>query len=576
MGAHLGHAALLEHDNQVRVENGAQPVGDKDARAGLFAQDAVDVDHEALLRVGVERAGGLVKEEQRRVLEQQAAHGQALLLAAGNHEPALADFGVVAVGEARNRVVDAGALRGGHHLRARRVDGAVANVVLDRVVEERRVLRDDANGAAQGVDLDVANVLVVNEDAAALGVVGAKQQPQQRRLAAAAGPDNGHLFAGGDGEAEVLQDGPVRVVAKGDILEANLAALGQGQLLGAGLVGDADIDLLQAEERLHVEQRLAQLAVHGAEKVERHGQLEDELVDHDQAAFGDAVGGKVHHCRQGGREDDVLATVEERQRSRDLDGALFVLFERLVVASHLKLFIVKVLDRLVVDERVDRDCRRLVIGCVGLTTKLCAPGRGPNGKGRVADHGQRRDGGKLGAVLPGQDAADHANLERRGQDVKDHAREQEADALGAAVNGARQAARLLGQVKGEVEAQQVAKDVARDGANGLLRDRREDGVAQLLKDGRADARGPVAENHGAGDRRGGAADGRHVNVHRVDDALEVKRHLHVEHLGANEQRHGQAHAQLGAQVVLGPQVPRHFLHDGPVGLALLRDRLVRQ
>jgi hypothetical protein len=43
---------------------------------------------------------------------------------------------------------------------------------------------------------------------------------------------------------------------------------------------------LEIEENLHVKQALPDLAIDGTEKVERHGQLEHELVDHDQVANG--------------------------------------------------------------------------------------------------------------------------------------------------------------------------------------------------------------------------------------------------------------------------------------------------
>jgi hypothetical protein len=43
---------------------------------------------------------------------------------------------------------------------------------------------------------------------------------------------------------------------------------------------------LEIEENLHVQQTLPDLAIDGAEKVERHGQLEYELVDHYQIANG--------------------------------------------------------------------------------------------------------------------------------------------------------------------------------------------------------------------------------------------------------------------------------------------------
>ena len=85
-----------------------------------------------------------------------------------------------------------------------------------------------------------------------------------------------------------------------------------------------------------------------------------------------------------------------------------------------------------------------------------------------------------------QDAADHRHLNEDGHDVEQHAGEQEADALGAAIDRPRQAARLARQVEAEVEAEQVVKDVAGHLADGLLGDRGKDGIAQFLEGGGAD------------------------------------------------------------------------------------------
>lgn len=79
----------------------------------------------------------------------------------------------------------------------------------------------------------------------------------------------------------------------------------------------------------------------------------------------------------------------------------------------------------------------------------------------------------------------------------------------------------------------------------------------------------TSDYHGACDRPCCASDGNKINVHRVDDVLEVEGHLHVEQLCAYEEAYAQSDPEPGAQVVLGPQVLGHLLHDGPVSLALL-------
>jgi hypothetical protein len=133
----------------------------------------------------------------------------------------------------------------------RSVEVAVVNVVADGVVEQRCILRHNTNRASQAVERDVANVLPVDKDAAFLGVVKAEEEAEDRGLAAAAGADDGDFFAGGDGQVKILDDGSVRTVAEGYILEYDFAFV-EFQGRSIGLVLDLDIDLLEVEEGFHV------------------------------------------------------------------------------------------------------------------------------------------------------------------------------------------------------------------------------------------------------------------------------------------------------------------------------------
>ena len=71
MGAAFGDAALVEDEDLVGVDDGRQAVGDDDGRAagGDVAQGLLD----RRLGAAVERAGRLVEDQDRRVLEQVRA-----------------------------------------------------------------------------------------------------------------------------------------------------------------------------------------------------------------------------------------------------------------------------------------------------------------------------------------------------------------------------------------------------------------------------------------------------------------------------------------------------------------------
>ena len=87
MGALLDYAALVEHHYVVGVLDGAESVGDDDD--GLVFEQAVEVLHDNLLVIGVQRVGGLVEEEVRGVLVGRAGYQYALNTI--NSDPAYAD-----------------------------------------------------------------------------------------------------------------------------------------------------------------------------------------------------------------------------------------------------------------------------------------------------------------------------------------------------------------------------------------------------------------------------------------------------------------------------------------------------
>ena len=127
------------------------------------ARDAVERRLDLALGVAVERRGRLVEDEDRRRLEDGAGDGDALLLAARELQPALADLGVVAVGQALDEVADLRRLAPRRATSSSPALGpAVADVVGDGVVEEHGVLRDHADRGAERLLRHVADVLPVD------------------------------------------------------------------------------------------------------------------------------------------------------------------------------------------------------------------------------------------------------------------------------------------------------------------------------------------------------------------------------------------------------------------------------
>ncbi len=203
-------------------------MGDDQDRARIVAQVAFEPVH----RLGVEMVGGLVEQQQVRLVEQEPAQRDPAALAAGE----LGDVGVVRRAAQRvHRQVDLGiefpqvlavdlVLQLGHFL-----GGLVRVVGGDLVVAvEQRLLGGDAlhhvvANAQLGIEL---RLLLQVADAGAVGdpaladeiLVDAGHDPQQRRLARAVHAQHADLGVGIEREVDVFEDFAVAGVSLGQPL----------------------------------------------------------------------------------------------------------------------------------------------------------------------------------------------------------------------------------------------------------------------------------------------------------------------------------------------------------------------
>ena len=122
-----------------------------------------------------------------------------------------------------------------------------------------------------------------------------------------------------------------------------------------------------------------------------------------------------------------------------------------VVAARLPGLIAEVFDGFVVEQAVHGAGVARRIGAIGLTHELGAPLGGESGKQAVAEHRQQRDGAERYAVLPREQHGHHADLDQRGHDVENQETQQEAHAVGAALDVACQPAGAPLQMKCEIE-----------------------------------------------------------------------------------------------------------------------------
>ena len=110
--------------------------------ADEFFQDFLD----QLLALQIDLAGGLIEDQDGRIAENRAGQGNPLPLPAGDLAPLGTDDGVVAVGQfVLDEAVRVGLIGGVDDLLHRRLRRAVADVVAHRIVEQQRILGDQAD-----------------------------------------------------------------------------------------------------------------------------------------------------------------------------------------------------------------------------------------------------------------------------------------------------------------------------------------------------------------------------------------------------------------------------------------------
>ena len=170
--------------------------------------------------------------------------------------------------------------------------------------------------------------------------------------------DHRHRAAGRDLEIDAVQDLAARVVAEAHGFEADPRARHRERHRSGPVLHVAPL-VEQPEQPLHVHQRLLELAVDHAEQEQRRRELEQIGVDEHEVADGElarhhARGRAPHHRGDADRHGHGLAEVQHRERLLRHHARVLELAQALVVARRLVRLVVEVLDRLVVEQRVDR------------------------------------------------------------------------------------------------------------------------------------------------------------------------------------------------------------------------------
>src|SRR5260370_5484954 len=222
MRALLAETALVEDEDAVSMLNGAEAV--RDDERGAAAEQAVEGIADLQFGFGVHARGGFVEDEEAGIVGEGAGEIDELALADGERGAAHVDAGADAFGERFDEIGETDFADGVLDGVAVDVGSAEADVGFDGAGEEEGVVKNDAEKAAQVLEIDFADVNAVEQDLAALNVVEAKEERDERGFAGAGVADNGEGLAGLDAEGDIAEDPIVFArIGNGAITEPDVA-----------------------------------------------------------------------------------------------------------------------------------------------------------------------------------------------------------------------------------------------------------------------------------------------------------------------------------------------------------------
>src|SRR3712207_1622019 len=204
MASVFDYPAVLQNQDEVRAGHGMEIVGNDQGR--LPGHEAIQGFLDLRLAPGVEARHRLVQDQDGGVPDDGPGDGDPLSLPPREGVAPLADDGLVALFEIHYEVVGVGRLGGLDNLLRCSVQLPVGDVLLDGGAEEDRVLEDDPDLLAQGLELVVLYVSPIDPDGTPSGFVEAEDQADQGRLAGSRSADQRHPLAGKDVEGDAFED----------------------------------------------------------------------------------------------------------------------------------------------------------------------------------------------------------------------------------------------------------------------------------------------------------------------------------------------------------------------------------
>src|ERR1700721_106866 len=196
--------AFVHDEDGVRLLNGGEAMGDKDR--GGASDHAGQRKPNAKFSVGIDRRGSLIENEDAGVVRKGAGEADELFLTSGERSPALANRLGELEWKRADKVAHVDLIGSTLQALIRNPLRAEANVVRDGAGEEERILQYDTEAVAKDLQVVLAHVHAVNQDAAALNVIEAHHQAGNGCLARAGVADNGGGLVRLDSKADAAED----------------------------------------------------------------------------------------------------------------------------------------------------------------------------------------------------------------------------------------------------------------------------------------------------------------------------------------------------------------------------------
>src|SRR5580765_5198012 len=199
----FAQAAFVEYQNAIGVLNGAEAVSDY--QCGAAGQQFVQRFADQELGLGVHAGSGFIQNKETRIVCQRAREINQLALSHGQRRSAFVDRSCNSFRQRMDKVGEADFFNRAFDIFAGNTRCAQTNVRFDGAGKKERILEHDSKMPAQVLQIKEADIYAIEEDLAALNIVKAQQQRNQRGFTGSGVADNRESLSRRNSEGNVAQ-----------------------------------------------------------------------------------------------------------------------------------------------------------------------------------------------------------------------------------------------------------------------------------------------------------------------------------------------------------------------------------